>query len=246
MKKILLTVLFLGISITSIFAQEIDGFIVIEKMHQKWKNLWPKDMAFEQYAISFDENENEIKTEIWQEIIKSPANLHIRYNGFETGNGMIFARDSVFNFENGELISQNFVIHYLLLLAFDVYFYEPSITIEKLKKLEFDLNKTCIREINKKQHYIVGTNDINDFQSNQFSIDIENLWLTDLIINRSGSLRQITLQNYELFGKYPVATEILFKTNGKLIMHEKYFNINFPKNVDDKIFEKTNFKTVSW
>jgi hypothetical protein len=222
------------------------GGKIIERMYEQWHNKWPKTMAFEQNVIIYNDDETIEKKEVWQEILHSPSNLHIRFNGFESGNGMIFSRDSVFYFEKGKLTNSHPIVHYLLLMAFDVYFLPIEETIEKLTILEFDLYKTSHRLVDGKKHYVIGTDNPHDEKSNHFVVDAENLWLTEMTIIRAGIIRKISLKSYQLLQNYPVATEIFFYTDGRISMYEHYFNITFPQSVNMDIFDKEHFEKAVW
>jgi len=111
----------------------------IEKMHLAWKGRWPKNMQFDQ-KVSWYKHGQVFKQSIWHEIISSPEKLHIRFDGFDTGNGVIFLDDHVYHFENGTLIKKAFKIHPALLLGFDVYHQAPCVTRTKLRALGIDLS----------------------------------------------------------------------------------------------------------
>lgn len=49
-------------------------------------------MRFDQKVYLY-KNDSLIKEEVWQEILSSPKNLQIRFNGFETGNGVLFKNE---------------------------------------------------------------------------------------------------------------------------------------------------------
>jgi hypothetical protein len=242
-----LTVIAFSLMSLTCFSQHLpDGREVITMMYEKWRWKWPQNIAFEQEVYFYDVEGNVEKEEVWQEIIQSPSNLHIRYNGFETGSGMIFARDSVFYFENGQLSGSQSIMHYLLLMAFDVYFLDVDETIAKLAALNFDVTKTCKRIVEGAEQYVIGTDDHLDENANHFVIDAENLWLTDMTITRAGVLRKISLKSYQMIENYPVATEIFFYSDGRLTMYERYFNITFPETVNDELFDIKQFQTVRW
>jgi len=78
------------------------GAEVIESMYEKWHQEWPQHMIFEQ-KTEFFQNDSIISTEVWNEYISSPGYLHVRFNGFESGNGLIFRNDSMYSFINDEL-----------------------------------------------------------------------------------------------------------------------------------------------
>lgn len=218
---------------------------VVEKMHAQWKGKWPKNMQFEQ-NVYFYENEKIVKEEVWQEILSCPQNLHIRFNGFQTGNGVIFRNDSVISFKNNQVVKKEKRVHQLLLLGFDVYHQEPGLTEKKLKELGFELDKSYQTKNEDREIIVVGTNEMNDTNSSQFWIDKQNMYLLRVILNKDSTQSDIRFGNYKVIEGYPVATEITFVVNKKLVMVEKYFNIKFPKDIDPEIFNPKNFKDVVW
>ncbi len=221
------------------------GEETIQKMHGKWNGEWPQNMAFEQNVYHY-RNDSIIKEEIWQELLSCPSNLHIRFNGFENGNGMIFRNDSIFHFSNNELVRAERRIHHLLLLAFDVYFLQPNQTIDKLKELGFILTETTTTTLRDRKMIVVGTTDPTDSTKSQFWIDKEHLYLRKVILNYNGKTSEVLVDNYVTIENNPVAIEITFKTNHKVTMLEKYFNISFPKNVGRYLFLNENFKNSIW
>ncbi len=46
-------------------------------------------------------------------------------------------------------------------------------------------------------------------------------------------------------GKY-IATKVIFLNNGKPIMIEEYFDMDFPETLDSSIFDPKNFKDARW
>lgn len=240
-------IIFVLITIINLSAQiKLNGEEVINEMYKKWNGKWYKNFSFQQEAIYFKDGK-ETKKEIWQEILSSPGNLHIRFNGFETGDGIVFTADSSFTFSKGKITKAVKQIHQLLILGFDVYFLEPTKTINYLKELKFDLTKFCTRKWNEREVFVVGTNDISDSKSNQFWIDKEHLYLIKSILNTNGVTRDIEFAGYKLFeGKYPVATEIIFKNNDSTVLVEKYFDIKFHNSVEKSIFDINKFQMARW
>jgi hypothetical protein len=213
---------------------------VIEQMHTKWQGKWPKNMQFEQY-VYFYENDSIVRTEIWQELLSSPQNLHIRFNGFETGSGMLFTNDSIYNFKNFKLVNAQKKVHQLLLLGFDVYHQSPEVTVEKLLALGFNLEEKHEITHQKDTLIIVGTCQKGNLESNQFWINKKQLYLERVILTSNTTKSDITFENYQWFENYPVATVVTFSVNNKLLMREEYFNISFPEKVEPKIFSSINF-----
>lgn len=247
MKTILVTCLILILSLNFMNTPEKTptGEEIIQLMHTKWEGKWGRNMRFDQNVYHY-KNDSLIRQEVWQEILSSPKNLQIRFNGFESGNGILFKNDSVYHFEDGKLVRSEDSVHHLLLLGFDVFFLPPAETIQKLKDLGFDLSKTHEKTINSITYFIVGTGSPEDENSSQFWINKEQLYLAKVILNRNENTSEVEMKNYQFIENFPVAMEVDFKLNGKLYMKEKYFDVSFPAEVNQEIFDPKNFNKFSW
>ncbi len=218
---------------------------IVSKMKQKWEGKWPENMKFEQKVLYYNDDKI-IKEEVWQEFLNAPKNLHIRFGGFESGNGAVFTNDSIFYFSKNNLLKKDKKVHHLLLLGFDVYFLKVAETEQKLTALGFDLCKSYQKVVDGKKVVVVGTNDKSDETTSQFWIDKKNKYLVRVILKEKNALSDVEFKNYKTIDKYPVATEVTFKSNGKLTMTEQYFNISFPKSNADYIFDLSKFATINW
>jgi hypothetical protein len=168
------------------------GEDIIEAMHSKWKGKWYPNISFEQRAIFYKNNEV-TKTETWQEILSSPGKLHIRFNGFATGNSAIYNNDSVYHYQSGLLQGKKKETNSLELLGFDVYFYAPEITIGKLKEMGFNLNKTYPSTYKESDVVVIGTSDPSDLSSSQFWVDSQTYLIHRVIQNSGGRVRDILI-----------------------------------------------------
>lgn len=218
---------------------------IIVQMYEKWEGKWVQNMRFEQ-MVYYYKGDSIVKQEVWQEILSSPQKLHIRFNGFESGSGMLFANDSIFSFKDFQVVKEGKMVHHLLLLGFDLYNQDPAITESKLAELGFDINKSHLIKEEGREILVVGTEEEGDYTSSQFWIDKENLYLTRVISNRDNSISDVIFGNYTTIEEYPVATEMTFKVNGQISMVEKYFNISFPKELDLGLFDSKRFREAIW
>lgn len=222
-----------------------NGSDLVSTMHKRWKGKWYPNFAFDQRAIYY-EGEKVTKEEIWQEVYSQPGNLAIRFNGFDSGNGVIFREDSLYTFKDNKLQSKQQNIHPLLLLCFDVYFLKPETSTDKLNKLGFDLTKVTVAKWHGRDAYVVGTTDTNDNTTPQFWVDKERLYILRVLTNSKGTSRDVEIGNYQkLEGKW-VATEIIFKTNGVTTMREEYYNMRFPKAADNNWYDPAKFTSAKW
>lgn len=222
-----------------------DGQQVIEAMYSHWENKWYPNFAFDQRAI-FYKDDQVSKEEVWQEIYSYPARLHIRFDGFETGNGVVYNQDTVYSFKAGQVQTKRYSIHPLVLLSFDVYFYKPATTISKLQELNFDLSQVTETKWQGRDAYIVGTSNPSDSTSSQFWVDKEMLYVLRVITNNKGTVSDVEMNKYQLIEGNWVATEIIFKNNGKLVLREEYFNMSFPEKVDPSWFDPEQFESTNW
>lgn len=245
--KILFAAAFLLILTVSIafIASTKDGEAIVKEMHSKWKGKWYPHISFEQEAI-FYKDKKVTKTEIWQEILSSPGKLHIRFNGFNTLNGAIYNNDSVYHYQSGVLKSKKRETNYLELLGFDIYLYEPEVSISKLKELGFNLNKSYVSTYRNQKILIVGSDDPADMTSSQFWVDSRRYLVRRVIKNTSGSVRDVHFNSYKKIDKNWVATEMVFKNEKDTIFVERYFNITFPEKVSYRIYDPVNFSLTAW
>lgn len=222
-----------------------NGTEVVKAMYKRWQGKWYPNFQFEQRAI-FYENGQVSKEEVWQEIYSQPGLLHIRFDGFESGNGVIFAQDTVYRFQENQLAGKMPQIHPLVLLSFDVYFLKPEETVSKLHQLKIDLNKVYETDWQGRKAIVVGANSPADSSSSQFWVDKERLYVLRVLTNSNGNTRDVEMNNYQLLENYWVATEIIFKTNGETTLREEYFNMSFPKSTDKSWFDPRNFSSTRW
>lgn len=248
LNKLIITFISIMILLVGVFATtqcSNNSTSIIQKMHLKWEGKWVQNMRFEQ-MVYYYKGDSIVKQEVWQEILSSPQKLHIRFNGFESGSGMLFANDSIFSYKDFQVVKEGKMVHHLLLLGFDLYNQDPAITESKLIELGFDIKKSHLIKEEGREILVVGTEEEGDYTSFQFWIDKENLYLTRVISNRDYSISDVIFGNYITIEEYPVATEITFKVNGEIAMVEKYFNISFPKELDLGLFDSKRFREAVW
>ena len=222
-----------------------DGEDIIHAMYNTYNGKSFRSIAFEQ-TVTYYTPEKKDSTEVWLEVYKFPNRLHIRKQSFESGDGMIFCNDSVYYFKNNVLQEKHAQIHYLVLLSLDAYSQEPAITIQKLKKCNFDLSKMRTERWNGRETYVIGALE-GDTSSNQFWIDKEHLYFVRSIFKRdTGVLREIRFANFCMLEDSWVEQEVLFMLNSKLEMKEDYYNLRIPENISDSCFIPSCFSTARW
>lgn len=225
--------------------QQDPGAEVIRAMHNNWKGKWYENIAFEQKALFYKDGKV-VRSEVWQEVLNSPGNLHIRFNGFGSGDGAIFSRDSVFQFKGGVLQTKRPDVNFLALLGFDVYFYEPGATMSRLKELGFDLGKSYRTSFKARDVLVVGAERPDDLSSSQFWVDMERMMVLRAVKNTGNVVRDVHFNNYRRIRGNWVATEMVFTDGRDTVFSEEYYNISFPKKVSGAVFDPAGFAAARW
>ncbi len=229
----------------SIYGQYASGADIIKQMHRRYENKWYERFTFKQRAIFYEQNKP-VKTQIWHEAIHSPGRLIIKYDSLNSANGLLFNRDSVFIFKDSLPMSAKPYIHEVMLAGFDVYFLRPEETIERLEKSGVDLRRIHSRIWKGRPTWIIGALS-GDSVSNQFWVDAGELYLVKLVKQKQKEgIEVIELEKYKKINGYKVATQLSFYRNNQLYLKEEYFDIQFPKQFVEGLFEPQNFYNAKW
>lgn len=243
MKKKLILIAFIIPIIT--FGQLKTGEEVIKEMYRlKSKNVH-KYMTFEQQTLFF-ENDMFKKQEKWFEAIGCPGKLIVKMDAFDSGKGLLFANDTMYNFEGGKLQSASYKIHDLVWLGFDIFFINPEISIPQTHKLGYDVSKMYLADHYGTEMYAIGASSKDD-KSNQFWIDKEKLTLVKVVkFGNDGSVHETIFDKFMQMGVIWVGTQLIFKKNGQKWLEEKYSNIKFSSSFDESVFKPANFVKAKW
>jgi hypothetical protein len=232
----------------SIYGQYASGADIIKQMHRRYENKWYERFTFKQRAVFYNQNKP-VKTQIWYEAAHMPGRLIIKYDSLSSANGLLFNRDSVFIFKDSLSMTAKPYIHEVLLVGFDVYFLSPEETIERLQKSGFDLRKIHSRIWKGRPTWIIGALS-GDSVSNQFWVDAGELYLVKLVkqkqIEGKNGIELIELEKYKKINGHKVATQLSFYRNNQLYLKEEYFDIQFPKQFTEGLFEPQYFDKAKW
>lgn len=238
----------LSLLISSVsFSQQIkNGNDVINAMYKKYDGgkKWYKYFSFTQDAF-FYRNDSIIKKEVWHEIGSFPGYLAIKFDSKESKDGVIFAVNKVYSIKDGIAKEPRTFIHDLILVGFDAYFLKPEITSHLLDSLGYNLKEMHMDVFEGRKVYVIGAQP-GDEKTPQFWIDTERLYLHRIIYKKKENITDCVFGDYEKVDGNWVAKKVTFKNNGHLQMVEKYYDLKFPKELNQDIFNPSKFSQTKW
>lgn len=218
---------------------------LVRRMHDRYAGKWPEGVTFVQTS-TFHEGDS-TRVETWYEAVGSSM-LRIDFAPLENGNGVIFRSDSVYVFKSDSLVFAGPEVHPLMVLSRDVYVLEPGQTLEKLRKLGFDLSRVREDTWQGRPAIVVGAEPA-DPRSPQFWLDAENLLFTRLIQpskqDRS-RIEEIRFNDYVPLGGGWIETEVLFFQDGELVFEERYADPREGVELEPHLFDPARWERPGW
>lgn len=219
-----------------------NGNDLIKAMYHKYEGKWYKYFTFSQ-NMEFYRNDSLIKKDVWHEAALFPGNLLIKFGEKNAMDGVLFSNFNVYSFQKDKEMQSAPMVHDLLLVGLDVYFYKPEFTCHLLDSLGYDLKKIREDVFEGRKVFVVGANK-DDLESPQFWIDAERLYMHRIIYKKKGKVSDVIFADYEKMKNYWVSKTIIFKQNGKLNLIERYYDIKFPKQIPTEYFDPSKFNSV--
>ena len=202
---------------------------------------WYRYFTFSQ-DVEFYRNDSIIRRDVWHEAY-APGSLIIKFGSKSSKNGRLYRDFTQYAFKEGEEPHSSPRIHELLLVGLDIYFFKPEQTVKILDSLGYDLSKIREDELEGRKVYVVGA-EKGDGKSRQFWIDKERLYMHRITYEQKGKTNDVVFGDYVKMKGNWVARTIIFKTDGKLSLIEKYFDIKFPKTLSEDWFKPEKFSEV--
>jgi hypothetical protein len=176
-----------------------------------------------------------------------PGRLRIDIGNPSIGNAVIYANDTVYQFQQKRLIRREAGNNPLQLLGFDVYHLPPSRSLEILSSLGYDVSTMYKANVDGREYYVVGARQ-GDLKRKQFWVDADRLllwrvlepWLPTDTVN----VREIRFQDYKPHGGGWVAEEVDFLRNGTRYFFEKYRDVRTNVEIDPALFDPRQFTTA--
>lgn len=219
-----------------------DGNELIKAMHKAYApEKWYKYFTFSQ-NMEFYRNDSVTRKDVWHEAY-APGSLIIKFGSKDSKDGVLFSNFKATSFSQGSEPKSAQRVHDLLLVGLDVYFFDPIRTCKILDSLGYNMSKIHEETFEGRKVFVVGA-EKGDTTSKQFWIDAERLYMHRIIYDQKGKINDVIFADYTKMENYWMSKTIIFKTNGKLGLIERYYDIKFPKSLPPDWFDAKKFNEV--
>src|SRR6266571_786796 len=197
---------------------------LLAAMRARYDGKWYHTLTFRQDNTQHHPDST-VEHSTWREWLQAPGKLRIEFQPADSGNGVLFANDSIFPFQHDSLRPPRPFVHPLLVLGFDVYVQPVERTMAQLKQAPrmFDLSVLSEGTWQGRPVWIVGT-------KRQFWVDKERLVFVRML---EPTPRDSTKTADTRFNKYAaapagggwVSAEVEFLVDGQQQFLEQYGEI---------------------
>lgn len=195
---------------------------LLAAMRARYDGRWYRTLTFVQNNTE-RHADGSVEHSVWREWLQAPGKLRIEFQPADSGNGVLFANDSIFSFRHDSLASSRPFVHPLLVLGFDVYMQPVERTIAQLQQPPrvFDLSVLSDGTWEGRPVWIVGT-------KRQFWVDKERLLFVRLLEPTPRDTARIAdtrFNKYQPLAGGWVSPEVAFLVNGQQQFLEEYTQI---------------------
>ena len=196
--------------------------MLLRAMHERYDGKWYRTMTFVQKTTIGLPSGGTVN-QTWYEAGELPGRLRIDTD-VSARSGVLYSRDSIFNFSSGKLVRADTGRNELLILGFDVYVQSPQLTEAILANEGFNLDKLHEATWQGKPVYVVGAA-AGDTTSKQFWVERERLVFVRVIQRTRQGQSDIRFNKYERAGDGWIAMEVEQFVNGKRRLLEEYSDV---------------------
>jgi len=218
------------------------GVDILKKMYTRYHGKWYKTLSFNQSTEMY-RHDSLMRTEIWYENIQFPDDFRIDFGHPDSGNAVIFKRDSAFVFRNGIQAEVRVSEDDLLFLLGGLYFYPFDTVVAKMTGFGYDLDQFREDTWKGRPVYVIGASNQRD-SLNQLWVEKENYCPVRLIKFSGEGKQEALFENHVKLGGGFTETLVHFFINDQLIQVEKYHDLRGDGLIDRRIFDTEKFVTL--
>ena len=219
---------------------------LLATMHDRYAGKWYGNLTFVQTSTFLRPDGTPSRVETWYEAGVIPGRLRIDLGEPARGNGVVYRGDSVYTFQNGQLVDRRLGRNVLMILGFDVYAQPVQRTMQQLAGEHVNLSLLRTDTLYGKRMYVVGAGP-RDSTSGQFWIEADRMLFVRLM--QTDTARHITsdirFEKYVQHGGGWVAEEVRVLRAGRLAFHEEYANVRVNVPLDTSLFVPEKWSTAT-
>jgi hypothetical protein len=222
------------------------GQDLVRAMHDRYAGTWYHTLSFMQQNTAYLPGDS-LEHSTWFERAAIPGGLRIDFRGGANsppGDGVVFARESLFVMQSDTLARAVPFVHPLMLLGFDVYAQPVERTVEQLAGLGFDLSVMHEDTWQGRPVYVIGA-PAGDARTRQFWVDKERLLFVRMLEpSRRDTARvsETQFNQYRRHGGGWVAEAVLFLLDGQRSWLEHYSDVRVEVPLPDGVFDVRRWK----
>ncbi len=201
---------------------------LLDAMRARYDGKWYRTLTFVQNNTEHHPD-GSVERSVWREWLQAPGKLRIEFQPADSGNGVLFANDSIYPFRHDSLGRARPFVHPLLVLGFDVFMQPVERTVAQLQQAPrvFDLSVLSEGTWQDRPVWIVGAK-AGDLRTRQFWVDKERLVFVRLLEPTPGDTAKIAdtrFNKYEPLARGWISPEVEFLMNGQRTFLEEYTQI---------------------
>lgn len=195
---------------------------LLAAMRARYDGKWYRTLTFVQNNTE-RHPDGTVERSVWREWLQAPGKLRIEFQPADSGNGVLFANDSIYPFRHDTLGAARPFVHPLLVLGFDVYMQPVERTVAQLQQAPrvFDLSVLSEGTWQGRPVWIVGT-------KRQFWVDKERLVFVRMLEptpRDSAKTSETRFNKYQALAGGWVSPEVEFLVDGQQQFLEEYTEI---------------------
>jgi len=218
----------------------VDGRELVRAMHARYAGRWYRDFMLVQDVTRYREGGAESRERV-TEYLSLPGRVRAITGPIEEGNAEVYAGGAFHVYEKGRPVRTLETVHGVLVLGFDVYVQEEERTIAQLQALGIDLLRLRDAEWKGRPAWVVGAGE-GDHVSPQFWVEKERLLCTRVVSKRPSGVVDVEMGRFERLGDGWIATELLFRRDGRLGLREDYVSFRLVERMDPSLFDTAPLK----
>ncbi len=220
---------------------------LLDAMRARYDGKWYRTLTFVQNNTGHHAD-GTVERSVWREWLQAPGRLRIEFQPADSGNGVLFANDSIYPFRRDSLGRARPFVHPLLVLGFDVYMQPVARTAAQLQQAPrvFDLSILSEGTWQDRPVWIVGAK-AGDLRTRQFWVDKERLVFVRLLEPTPGDTAKVAdtrFNKYEPLAGGWLSPEVQFLVDGKQTFLEEYTQIQANVAIPVALWDARQWRTA--